>query len=399
MKNARAFQLLALGTLGGLGTLLATSALAQDPTYTYGGLSVGRATANINEEGITARQLGGMARPPAVSSISRDDKDTAYRLFLGYQFNRNIGLEASYFHLGSTGFQANTTPTGQLNGRLAVQGGGLDLVGTLPLGEQFAFLARVGGQYAKTRDHFTGTGAVVVSNPNPSSRQFNYKAGVGLQYAFNPNFLMRLEAEQYKVSDAMDGHERIRVYSLSAVFPFGTGATRTAAAPEYRPVAYTAPPPPVAAPAPMPPMVMTPVAPAPAPMPAPVTLRRVSFSAESLFGFDQSALRPEGKAALDTFARELAGTQFEVIVVEGHADRIGSETYNQKLSLQRANAVKAYLVSSGGFDAGKITTAGMGESAPTTKPEDCRASLGMTALRSCLQPDRRVDVEVKGTRQ
>jgi OOP family OmpA-OmpF porin len=358
MKNARAFQLLALGTLGGLGTLLATSALAQDAAYSYGGLSVGRATANINEEGITARQLGGMARPPVVSSITRDDKDTAYRLFLGYQFNRNIGLEASYFHLGSTGFQANTTPAGQLNGRLAVQGGGLDLVGTLPLGEQFAFLARVGGQYAKTRDHFTGTGAVVVSNPNPSSRQFNYKAGVGLQYAFNPNFLMRLEAEQYKVRDAMDGHERIRVYSLSAVFPFGAGATRTVAAPEYRPVAYTAPPPPVAAPAPMPPMVMTPVAPAPAPMPAPVTLRRVSFSAESLFGFDQSALRPEGKAALDTFARELAGTRFEVIVVEGHADRIGSATYNQKLSLQRADAVKAYL-----------------------------------------QPDRRVDVEVKGTRQ
>jgi OOP family OmpA-OmpF porin len=337
-----------------------------------------------------------MARPPAVSSITRDDKDTAYRLFLGYQFNRNIGLEASFFHLGSTGFQANTTPTGQLNGRLSVQGGGLDVVGTLPMGEQFAFLARVGGQYAKTRDSFSGTGAVVVSNPSPSSRQFNYKAGVGLQYAFNPNFLMRLEAEQYKVRDAMDGHERIRVYSLSAVFPFGAGATRTAAAPAYRPVAYTAPPA-VVTPAPMAPMAMAPT-PAPAPMPVPVTLRRVSFSAESLFGFDQSTIRPEGKTALDAFARELAGTQFEVIVVEGHADRIGSEAYNQKLSLERADAVKAYLVASGGFDAGKITTAGLGETSPTTKPEDCRASLGMTALRSCLQPDRRVDVEVKGTR-
>ncbi|OYU98452.1 MAG: hypothetical protein CFE45_16460 [Burkholderiales bacterium PBB5] len=87
-----------------------------------------------------------------------------------------------------------------------------------------------------------------------------------------------------------------------------------------------------------------------------------------------------------------------MIVVEGHADRLGSTAYNQTLSLQRADAVKAYLVTSGGFDPAKVTTAGKGETAPTTKPEDCQASLHQAALRLCLQPDRRVDVEVNGTR-
>jgi OOP family OmpA-OmpF porin len=109
-------------------------------------------------------------------------------------------------------------------------------------------------------------------------------------------------------------------------------------------------------------------------------------------------LQPAGEAALDQLARELAGTTFSVMVVEGHTDRLGSEAYNQTLSQQRAEVVKAYLVRSGGFEASKITTAGLGESQPVTQAEDCKASMPMVALRACLQPDRRVDVEVSGTR-
>ena len=136
----------------------------------------------------------------------------------------------------------------------------------------------------------------------------------------------------------------------------------------------------------------------PAPAAVAPALRRVSFSAESLFGFDQSAIQPAGRTKLDVFAREVVGTQFEVIVIEGHADRLGSTAYNQHLSLQRADAVKAYLVATGGLDASKITSAGMGEGAPTTRLDDCKDSLPTAALRSCLQPDRRVDVVVQGTK-
>ena len=135
----------------------------------------------------------------------------------------------------------------------------------------------------------------------------------------------------------------------------------------------------------------------PAPMPAPVERRRVSFSAESLFAFDKSVIKPEGKAALDRFVNELRGTQFERIGVEGHADRLGSNAYNQRLSTQRAEAVKSYLISTGGVAANKISAAGKGETMPVTKPGDCRGNKRTAALVACLQPDRRVDVEMTGT--
>jgi OOP family OmpA-OmpF porin len=131
---------------------------------------------------------------------------------------------------------------------------------------------------------------------------------------------------------------------------------------------------------------------------APPVRRRVTFSAESLFGFDQSTVKPEGRAALDKFAADTRGTQFDVISVEGHTDRLGTPAYNQRLSLRRAEAVKAYLVSSGGFAADKVNVVGKGESSPVTQAADCKGNKPTAQLIACLQPDRRVDIEVTGSR-
>jgi OOP family OmpA-OmpF porin len=149
----------------------------------------------------------------------------------------------------------------------------------------------------------------------------------------------------------------------------------------------------VQAPPPPPVVVVT-----PPPPPPPPERRRVSFSAESLFGFDQSTIMPAGKAALDTFAGELRGTTFDVVVVEGHTDRLGSEAYNQKLSAQRAETVRNYLVNAAGLEAAKVSAVGKGESQPVTAADACKGSKATRALIACLQPDRRVDVEVTGTR-
>jgi OOP family OmpA-OmpF porin len=394
-----ALHLLALASLS---ALCATSAIAQDHNYYYGGLSAGPTRGKFNEEGISNILLQGNATPVSLTGLTLDQRDNAYRVFGGYQFNRNFGLELGFFNLGKYHFQSTTSPAGVLNGEMKVQGVSLDAVAALPLGDRFSLLGRVGAQYAKTRNSFNGSGAVAISNPSPSDRQLNYKVGAGMQYAFNPNLLMRLEAEQYRVRDALGGHARVQALMVSLVVPFGAGATssRSAGMPAaYKPVAYVTPAPaaPMAAPLPMP--APDPVISA-APVVAPVAVaasRRVSFAADTLFAFDQSALRPDGKTALDTFAREVAGTRFEVIVVEGHTDRIGSTGYNQTLSMQRAEAVKAYLVSSGGFDASKVSATGLGETA-ATQAGDCRASLPTAELRACLQPDRRVDVDVTGTR-
>jgi OmpA-OmpF porin, OOP family len=147
------------------------------------------------------------------------------------------------------------------------------------------------------------------------------------------------------------------------------------------------PPAPAAAPPPPPPP--------PAPKMAP---EKVSFSADVLFDFDKAVLKPAGKDALSAFADKLKGINYEVIVSVGHTDRIGSDAYNKKLSVRRAEAVKEFLVKEKGIPANKVYTDGKGKADPVTKPGQCKGNKATKALIECLQPDRRVDVEVAGTR-
>lgn len=158
---------------------------------------------------------------------------------------------------------------------------------------------------------------------------------------------------------------------------------------------YPAPARPAQAPAPRL-AAATPPQPAPQPAPAKLLPQKINFSADALFDFDKSALKPEGKAMLDNLARDLNGADYDVIHATGQTDRIGSNQYNQKLSERRANAVKDYLVSRD-IPADRIKAEGMGEMHPVTKAGDC---VGGTSAKliACLQPDRRVDVEVTGTK-
>ena len=211
-----------------------------------------------------------------------------------------------------------------------------------------------------------------------------------MQYQLTPAMWVRGEMERYRVKDTTGRRNNIDLASVSLVFPFGRPAPQRVAAAE--PV-YVAP-----APAPMP----APVVAAPAPAPEPVAVapapQRVSFSADTLFGFDNAAVRPEGKAALDTFRTQLGTASYESITVEGHTDRMGSTEYNQALSNQRASSVKDYLVTSGQLDPARISAVGKSEGTPVTRTEDCPDTLSRAKKITCLQPDRRVEVEVSGTR-
>jgi OOP family OmpA-OmpF porin len=396
----KSFPVLRLLTLAGLTPLLAAPALAQD-SYYYGGIGAGQSRGHLDAAAITAGQAAPVP-PVTVTGTSTDTKDNAYKVFLGYQFNRNVGVELGYFHLGEFRLQSTTTAgglPGGLDGRVRSQGANLDLVGTLPFTDNFAGLARVGAQLSRTRDTFTGSGSFAPTTPSPSGREVNAKVGVGLQYAFSPAVLVRTEVERYRIDDAVGHHPNVNFYSLSLVLPFGRSA-----APAPRPVAQAAPtyaaptyaePAPAVLVAPLPESASVAAFAPPAPPPAP---RRVSYAAESVFGFDRAVLTPEGKAALDAFAQELQGTTFDRITVEGYTDRLGTEDYNLKLSLQRAEVVKTYLAANGGVDAQKIEAVGKGEAAPVTQPGDCIGAAATAKLVTCLQPDRRVEIEVAGTR-
>lgn len=130
--------------------------------------------------------------------------------------------------------------------------------------------------------------------------------------------------------------------------------------------------------------------------PAPVpTAEKIKLSADALFDFDKAVLKPAGRASLDELATKAARVNLEVILAVGHTDRIGSAAYNQRLSERRANAVKAYLVGKG-IDSNRIYTEGKGKAQPVTGTQ-CNGVKGRKALISCLQPDRRVEIEVIGT--
>ncbi|MCP5266174.1 MAG: OmpA family protein [Burkholderiaceae bacterium] len=127
--------------------------------------------------------------------------------------------------------------------------------------------------------------------------------------------------------------------------------------------------------------------PAPAPAPAP-RAEKVTFAADAFFDFDKAVLKPEGKSSLDGVVSKLSGVALEVIIAVGHTDSIGPDRYNQRLSVRRAEAVKAYLVSKG-IEANRVYTEGKGEKQPvaSNKTKDGRAK------------NRRVEIEVVGTRQ
>jgi OOP family OmpA-OmpF porin len=126
--------------------------------------------------------------------------------------------------------------------------------------------------------------------------------------------------------------------------------------------------------------------------------QKVTLAADALFDFDKAVLRPEGKAKLDDVTSKLKGMKLEVIIAVGHTDRIGSDKYNQKLSEKRAEAVKAYLVGKG-VEPNRVYTEGKGEKQPVTGDKCGKSEKKSKQLIECLQPDRRVEIEVIGTQQ
>ena len=162
----------------------------------------------------------------------------------------------------------------------------------------------------------------------------------------------------------------------------GAIAAPRAAAPAPAP----APAPRAAAPAPA---AAAPRAAAPAarPAPPPAAATKVTYAADTFFDFNKSVLKADGKAKLDDLAGKVKAINLEVIIAVGHTDSAGSDAYNQKLSVKRADAVKAYLITKG-IEKNRVYTEGKGEKQPVA---DNKTDAGRSK-------NRRVEIEVVGTR-
>lgn len=124
-----------------------------------------------------------------------------------------------------------------------------------------------------------------------------------------------------------------------------------------------------------------------APVPQPPAATKITYAADAFFDFDKSVLKPEGRAKLDDLVGKIKDINLEVIIAVGHTDSVGSDAYNQRLSVRRSEAVKAYLVSKG-VERNRVYTEGKGEKQPVA---DNKTAEGRAK-------NRRVEIEVVGTR-
>src|SRR5687768_533116 len=176
-----------------------------------------------------------------------------------------------------------------------------------------------------------------------------------------------------------------KVWLLLVALALAAGCATEPPKPEPKPAPPPAPKP---APPPAPKPAPEPEKPKPAPeKPKPVA-EKITFAADVFFDFDKSVIKPEGKSKLDDVSNKVRGINLEVVIAIGHADSVGSDAYNQRLSVRRAEAVKAYLVSKG-VEPNRVYTEGKGEKQPVAdnKTRDGRAK------------NRRVEIEVIGTRK
>lgn len=319
-------------------------AVAADDTGWYIGGNVGQSTADIDAPRIkSGLQAGGLT----TTDFKEDERNNGFKLFGGYQFNRYLALEGGYFDLGEFSYVANTLPTGTVSGNLSVRGVNLDLVGLLPFTDKFSAFARAGVTQARTRDKFSATGFATVQDPERSKSNTGFKVGVGIQYALVPSLGLRVEAERFRIDDAVGSKGDINLVSIGLLYRFGKGKAAPAQVVEE----------PVAAPAPKP------AAPVRVVVPVSKTQEYCSIL-DIQFEINRDEVQREEKeklAVVGTFMQKYPQT---TALIEGHSDNIGVPESNQQLSQRRADGVVNYLQQSYQIEPARLSAIGYGDSRP-----------------------------------
>jgi OOP family OmpA-OmpF porin len=340
MKLARSLALLGVAALTG------SLAVADDSGW-YVGANAGRSQAKIDNTRITSDLL---ATGFVTTSIHDQDSHLGFKLFGGYSFNRYFALEGGYFNLGRFGFTADTQPAGALNGNIKLQGANLDAVGTLPLTERFALLARVGLNYAYAKDAFAGTGAVNVSDPDRSQHAANYKFGAGLQYKFTESLGIRAEAERYRVDDAVGNKGDVDLYTLGVIYRFG-GKTPVSASPA------------AAVPAAVPPAFVA-SEPILDIVPIPTGAQQYCSVLDIQFDVNEHDIQRQDKEKLRVVGTFLTKYPDTTAQIEGHTDNVGAAGDNMRLSQRRADSVVRYMENDLHISPSRLTAVGYGDTRP-----------------------------------
>src|ERR1700733_1810436 len=362
-KTSAALSVLALAVLAN------APASAQNSGWYVGG-NGGLSAAKIDDQRIATDLLDGGF---TTSAIKNDERTGGFKLYGGYRFDRYFALEGGYFNLGRFGFTADTLPAGALLGSARFQGMNFDAVPMLPITDRFFLFGRIGANYAWARDRFSGEGAVNVMDPSASKSGGNYKYGFGIEYDLTEHFGTRLEAERYRVDDAVGNRGGIDLVSLGVLYRFGAPSapapTRMAAV-MASPV-WVAPETTVE----LQPVVQPELAPRP----------DIVFVFEQLhFRFDSSAITEESRGILKRSILVLQSRPATTVRLAGYASAAGTQEYNRKLSERRAKAVEAYLITYGSIAPQRLAIIGYGDSRPEeveTTPTDIDSNAAHANMR------------------
>jgi OOP family OmpA-OmpF porin len=354
-----------MGVLGLLALAGSASApaLAEDSGW-YIGANGGWTYARIDDRRINNELIG---EGFTTVSIADDDRDRGYKLFAGYQFNRNFAIEGTYFDLGEFGYKATTLPAGTVSGRMDTHGYSLDLVGLYNFTDRLAIVGRFGGNSAQSDLRFTDSGLVHVLHPARSEMELNNKYGIGLQYALTPSLDLRFEAERYQVNDAIGSTGDIDLASLGLLFRFGQNKP----APKPAQAAYVAPVKIV-----QPVVVTVPVA----------KTEEYCTILDLEFTINDSGIQLAGMEKLRVLGTFLNKYPKTTAVIQGHSDNVGRPQDNQKLSLARAQSVVDLIVDRFNVDRSRLRAVGYGESRPLASNETAagmRANRRISAVIAC----------------
>lgn len=319
----------------------------------YMGGNIGISTANIDKDKITQNLTN--------YSYSDDEQDLGYKLFGGYQFNKNFALEGGYFNLGKFDYFLST-PNGSLNGNIKVKGLNLDAVAILPVTEDFSAFARIGANYAQSKDSFGTTGTIYMLDTSPQKNDLNYKFGAGLQYAVTDSLALRLEAERYRINDAVGNDGDIDLFSIGLMYKFGVTQKVIPVAEEEKVIVSKKE------------EILIIVTAVDAQEKIKESVKQdksvVLVFEDIHFEFDKSSLSKEARDALKKVIIQLKENPKIRMRVAGYTSESGTEIYNQGLSERRAQSVKDYLVQENLFSVDKISVIGYGETRPAIHEVD-----------------------------
>jgi len=303
----------------------------------------------------------GVMRPDSQWGVGKDDRAVGIRF--GKPITENIDIQGGY----------TDAATKHNNLRYQQSLVGVDGLYLFSRSHNFRpfLLVGVGAERDKLNSYITGAEA---KRWNPY-----ISAGVGFQSTINDRWFFQADLRNvhgFLGGDAFrPAHADNQYLMFSLNYAFG---------PTPQP---PAPPAPVVAPEPAPEPAPAPVAPPP---PPPPRFEKITMSATELFAFDSAKLAPE-QPKLDDIAKLLnENPSISGITITGYTDRIGSDKYNQKLSEQRANSVKTYLVGKG-VGADRLTAVGKGKADPVVACDGKKQK--RADLIKCLEPNRRVEIE------